>query len=62
MIIKRNLLQSPKYIQWLEVGLYKDHGVMNVITTARVQKKKKKKAPKNQRRPTTTYALSRAFY
>lgn len=51
MIIKRNLLQCPKYIQWLEVGLYKDHDVLNVITTARVQEK----GPKEDQQPHMHY-------
>ena len=51
MIIKRNLLQCPKYIQWLELGLYKDHGMLNVITTARIQEK----GPKEDQQPHMHY-------
>lgn len=39
MLIKRNSLQCPKYIQWLEVELYKDHGLLDMVTTARIQEK-----------------------
>lgn len=51
MIIKGNLLQCPKYIQWLEVGLYKDHGLVNMVTTARVQEK----GPKEDQQPHMHY-------
>lgn len=51
MLIKKNSLQCPKYIQWLEEELCKDHGLLDMVTTARVQEK----GPKEDQQPHMHY-------